>query len=202
MKKLALVLSVLFHPVFMTTFATLAMFHTGGEYPSLTESQKWLVIGFVALTTMLIPLSLTPLYIGLGIVRNVYMSTKRERVLPLLISSIAYVVAYYMVRRIFPDRLLLALLAVSAVLIATVAIVSYFWKLSAHMSAVGGVFATLLYTGVLWQINTSAWIVVIALIAGIVAWARMYVGSHSVAQLIAGLFLGIAMGLIGLPLAL
>jgi membrane-associated phospholipid phosphatase len=166
------------------------LFNTGAEYPYLVEYHRLMFIGVVFAVSFLFPLTLLPIYFGLGIVRSIFMTSHKERTLPLIISSGIYFTGYMFLRKVFPDPLLMATVFAGSTLVLSVGIISFFWKISAHLTGLGGIFALALYLGYKLQVNTSHWFIFFALATGLTAFARLYEGAHNPKQVLVGFTLG------------
>ena len=186
MNFLAKLISIIFHPTLMATYGVVTIFQTGAEYPYLDIKHQLYLILFVFVVTFLIPVSMLPVYLGMGVIRSVYMEHHRERAIPLVISSLAFLMGYFLLMRVFPENFLLNVMLLSGLAVLLTGIVSFFWKISAHLIGLGGWFALTIFAGYYLQANTSAWVALAALGAGATAFARLYLGAHNVAQVIVG----------------
>ena len=70
--------------------------------------------------------------------------------------------------------------------------INFFWKISAHATAVGGLFAVLFYIAAagLNEYYFMPWLTAGALIAGLTGTARLILGAHTLLQVAAGYALG------------
>lgn len=202
MHKLATILSVLLHPALLTTYSTFVLFNTGAEYPYLNGDQKLFMYGFIFLITFVLPLSLTPLYFSLGWVKSIYMTHHRERTLPLIISSLAFYAAYFMLKQLQMNSLYLGFIMLSGILVFLVGVISAYWKISAHLSAMGGLVGLLVIVSMHLNVNTNLWLIIVILLSGVLASARLYLGAHKPSQVFAGFALGFFVIALGIGLGL
>lgn len=190
-KHTANLLSYLFHPALITTYAVAMMFNSGADYPYYSSHNKLIILGLVFLLTTILPLCTTPIYINLGLIRNIYMSSHRERTIPLIVSSLAYCLAFYMLNRIQVNNFLQIFMLASAGLIFLAGSISYFWKISAHTMGAGSIIGTLLAFSLRYEIDVTGWLCLSLLLSGALASARLYLGSHNQLQIYTGFAVGV-----------
>ncbi len=191
LKTIAKILSVVLHPALITTYSTFVMFNTGTEYPYLNPDQKWFMYGFIFLLTFVLPLSATPIYLSLGWVKSIYMTSHRERALPLIISSAAFYLAYYLLKSLpITNSLYLGFILLSGVIVFLIGIISIFWKISAHLTAMGGMVGLFPVLALHLGANMNPWLIIGIILSGILASSRLYLGAHTLRQVFAGFALG------------
>lgn len=78
----------------------------------------------------------------------------------------------------------------SVLVIITLLLVSFKWKISIHMAAIGAVTATFFALSFRWGVNPMSAIVVLVIAAGLVGTARLLLNKNSLLQLAAGYMLG------------
>ena len=197
-RRLANFFSILLHPALMTTYATFIMFNTGSEYPYLNPDQKLFMYGFIFLVTFVLPVSATPVYLGLGWVKSIYMTTHKERAMPLMISSLAFYLAYYLLRNLQMNSLYLGFILFSGALVFITGVISVSWKISAHLTAIGGIVGLLPILALRLGVNITPWLIIWVLLSGLLGASRLYLGAHTPRQVFTGFALGFFMVFAGL----
>lgn len=127
------------------------------------------------------------------------MDRKEERPLPFLITGVYFTaLAYMFQRQLDLSGMPLIFLLLSACAILAVALISQFWKVSAHVTAMAGLTA---FVGVIdfYHPENVLTDVLCGLIIGtaILMSARLYLRAHDTAQVFGGLLLGCLIGLGG-----
>ena len=119
------------------------------------------------------------------------MDKHTDRILPLLFTAVYYYVGYYLLGNfnIFP--VIRVFLIASVLIIITLLLISFKWKISNHMAGVGGITGTIIAVSFRMGINPVLLISAIILVAGLVGTARLYLGKHTLAQVLAGFTLGL-----------
>jgi len=76
--------------------------------------------------------------------------------------------------------------------------ITFFWKMSAHMTGIGGLLAVLGVLGIYFpSLNLAYLLVATLLVGGLVASARLYLDAHRPAEVYVGLLVGFAICWIG-----
>ncbi len=186
-KNIALFFSAILHPLLMPLAGITILLFTSGYVSMLPLPARKLIVLLFASGTLLLPAIMLPL----AFFRNdILMQKQNERTIPLALTLIFYMLTYFLflkvpVFRFMHSFLLGALFSVFIALIITLK-----WKISLHMIGLGGLTAFLLYVTVNRQINLFPWVLISVLASGIAGTSRLYLNSHSQAQIYAGYFTG------------
>lgn len=156
----------------------------------LTPELIQLLLVWIFVITAVFPILSAYVFLRSGMIKSLQMEDKRERIGPYLLTAFYYGLAYYMLsKNNFPDALY-ALLLGSIVAILCIAIISWFWKISAHMVGIGGVTGALTGFGELYGINLGTFIAGMILLAGVIGTSRLHLKSHRPMEVYAGMVLG------------
>lgn len=191
-RSISLFLSYVFMPLLIPTliFLFLVFNAPAGEY--LGIANKLLIVAMVFSCTFLIPvLSLFALKITRSIA-SWHMGTKEERVFPFSAISLFYLLTTYMfyIKLNAEPIYLLTLGTISACLILLTAI-TFFWKISAHMTGIAGFLAIVVVMGLKFPtVNAFPFIIICLIATGLVGSARLYLNAHRPQEVWAGFFLG------------
>lgn len=189
-RKLSLFLSYLLHPLLMPTAGCLLVFNLDPYLSLLPYSACKITLFIIALGTIILPLCFFPLYRLFHIIQSPYMRSRQERLLPLVITAIMFSMTYSFLSRMYaPDTIRLFMLACSFSVTATL-VVSYFWKISAHLIGIGGIMGLLLFFFIYKSIYNTALLALATACSGLLAYARLYMQEHTPAQVYTGLLVG------------
>lgn len=198
MKALARALSLLLHPLLVPTEVTLLLLYGPTFYALWPAGIKIYLLWVIALFTMIVPAIFVLFLRTSGRLPDLWLSQRRERLLPLAIGMIFALLCILVVRKL-PDavllrRLLLATAACEAFCLA----VTLRWKISLHLTTMGGVTALLTVMAIaeLGQLTVPLYAVVA--LSGLLASARLHLGSHNGMQILAGFAAGFAITLLAL----
>lgn len=175
-------ISMLMHPLVIPLYAVLVIFASTNMLPAISL----IIGGIVLINTMLMPAVAIGLMRFTKILSNLSLTERRERNIPLLVVIVGYLLALYILRdvhsAIFIRKFLFA--AVIAVWCATA--VNYFWKISLHMVAAGGLLALVVLMTISSGAISAGILCSTVLAVGALASARLYLGHHNPLQIAAG----------------
>ena len=194
--KLTELISIILHPIFMPL---LALHLTLIVVPSLafTLSQNLVLIYCIVIfCTIILPLISIFWLIQKGRVSSLEMSNHKERSLPLVKTVIWMSVGYYLLENaLFYTPILKAELLGAIIIILVAAIISKFWKISLHLLGIGGLVGVFIALQVIHGALLYLLILLI-LLSGILAVARIKQKAHNYAQVYAGFIVGLSVELI------
>ncbi|HCA83552.1 MAG TPA: hypothetical protein DEP18_07165 [Flavobacteriales bacterium] len=192
-QRIAHLLSVFFHPIFVPLFALFLIFHSDTylAYHSSPEARRMLYI-IVFILTVAMPGLSTYILVKNQMVSNITLPEKRDRTAPYLITAFYYALLYYLLRRIphIPPPLLSMVLGAICTLVLST-IINFRFRLSAHtagISGIIGIYAALSGSAVLLP---ERWVICsLILLAGIIGTARLLLNAHRPHEI----YLGAAVG--------
>lgn len=193
MKKLANIISSLFHPLLMATYGCLLLFFglTNSVYYLFTPLRIKIVITIVvfAFTFLLPVLNLLILY-KMKYISSLKIESRNQRTFPLIMTSLCYFGLYYMILdfNVWPTVKLFILGGALCIFFA--AIINIWWKISAHMIGIGGVIGALVALCYFTQMPVFVAISGCVLLAGLIGFARLYLDSHTEGQIYVGFTFG------------
>ena len=190
-KLIAKIISVIFHPLFMPGYGILILFFISGTFLSyLAGPVKNIVLIIIAVNTIILPLSVVPLYISQKIIKSIHMETARERVIPLVMNSIFFYLGFYLLNKLqVPELIKMYVFASFSVVVVTL-LVSLKWKISIHMMGIGGLTGAII--SISWHLGVDMKAVWMGLIlcGGLIGFARLELNKHTPAQVYSGFFIG------------
>ncbi len=191
MKKLAKLLSVFLHPLFIPTFGVGMLLLFNSIFKPNHPAVAIFIIGFVILNTVVIP-SIGMLVIWLINDRKLNLHNKDERLSPYIITLFSYLVLVYVFFNIAAvDDIYGVILFAASVVIFLLLVISLFWKISAHMAGYGGLLACFFILSKYFYVDVFSLAAILVLLAGLLACARLLLKRHTLAQVVAGFALGV-----------
>ena len=197
MKKIAEFLSLVFHPLLLPTF-TFALL--GYVYPYFntpyTSNYFFEIVLFIFVCTFLFPSVAIYVMYKWGVITDLVLSNKHERPYPMALTSLMYLIfTKLLFESVGIDQTFIHLMYFIGLLILFAAVLTYFWKISAHALGAGGV------CGFLIQLNIQALdnsmlisLICSLLISGLVLTARLFLKAHTQAQVYFGFSIGTMFG--------
>lgn len=189
--RIAQFFSYLFHPIFLSLIGLYVIFNAGIYISDIPAEYKRFIYTIVFLCNVLIPLCLIPVLYLLKNIQHITLNERRERIIPLFITTISFYLGYYLVSRVSPIRIIDAFLFSGVIVLLILLAVSLFWKISIHMAGWGGLTGLVLVLSFVYSLDMTFFLIVIILISGIVASARITLQAHSPIQIITGYFTGL-----------
>lgn len=209
LKGIAHIISVIFHPLLLPTYV-LVLLMVIDPYPfgffDLSDKNAGLMIIRVFFSTFLIPAVAVFIMKMLGLISSFQMEDKQERIGPYIATAIFFLwifqslVNYPKIHPLFISFLLGAIIALFIAFL-----INLFSKISAHAVGIGGVLGLLIlmtfftnyppfimnlgFLG-LFQINTTALLLIGVFVAGLVGSSRLYLDAHQSADLWGGYLVG------------
>lgn len=193
----AKVISYLFHPLFLPCIGLFLIFNideTGLWIPS--SAMQWFLYAVTFTVTFLLPLLNALLLLKLKFISSLEMKTRQERKFPYLISAVCYFSESYFLMNADVPALIKALMVGATLLVVSVLIINFFWKISAHTVGIGGLCGMMIAISSRLQINLHYILIALFLIAGLVAFSRLKLSAHNPVQVYVGFLLGVSVPLI------
>ena len=189
----AWLISILFHPLFITAYVGYYIIFIHPHYFSgFNSPQRLMVLVRILINMVAFPLLSVLLLKAVGFIDSVLLKTQKDRIIPYIACEIFFFWMYLVFRNqqeipaILTTFIFGVFLASSAALIANI-----YNKISMHAIGCGGM------TGILLVMNyahpPSAVLIPLALsllISGIVCTSRMIIGTHSPKEIYSGFVIG------------
>ena len=189
--RLATLLSWVLVPLMMPLYGILMLFSLS-QLAAATIGVKAIVSLVIIGINVVLPMMLVCLLKLFGLVKDIGLNNRKERLLPYAITVLAFCGAgWYMASNGAPSWTVMFFLG-GAAAAAVNAIVNFWWKISAHAAGIAGVVALMVRIRMEWMPSDGilAWTVVWVLLAGILGSARVWLGRHTVGQVMAGYAVG------------
>lgn len=189
-KNINKIISFVFQPVLMPTFGMLLLLYTDifSFYPT---AWKWLSVVGTFLFTGILPAVPILIMMRKGEVHDLYISKKEQRTLPYLFSLLAYTFWTLFIYRVLQlPNFITFMAAGSTFTILIITFINTKWKISAHLSGIGGVVGGVFAVSYQLGLLPIALFVLVLIASALTAISRVELKAHSPAQTIAGFSLG------------
>lgn len=189
---LSTLLSWIFVPLLMPVYGMMLLFDlTILSYAP--SSAKWIFTLVVFLINCVIPMILILLLKKLGIVQDYGLNGRKERLIPYVITVLCMgATAWYVWAKGAP--LWIAMFFAGGGLAALINLcINFKWKISAHAAGIAGIVAMLVHVAhMAFRPDNAAftWLIIWIALAGMLGSARVWLGRHTVWQVVAGLAVG------------
>jgi len=193
------VVSGVFYPLWIPTYGMILFCCSSTQVVSLNMVSWLVLVGGTLLFTGLIPVLLILYQVYRGDIDNIYIHKREQRTLAYIETAGGMVCWWYLLQYIVHAPSWLCGVALGCVVsVVVVAVVNYWWKISAHLTGIGGLLGGVIsyyYTSLL--VVDYSWFYIVLVVALVVMYARLWLDAHTSWQVIAGLALGIICTLVG-----
>ena len=165
------------------------------NFRKIANTLSWVLHPFL-LPVYLMALLLTMTTFALYSANVKFYFMRRERLLPLLIGTVCYVLCALTFAKIPSAIFLRKFMVAAACCEAMCFVVSLRWKISLHLTGMGAIVALLVVMNVVGVGNMLIPLAAAILCAGALASARLYLGCHNPRQVAAGFFGGFCVSLL------
>jgi hypothetical protein len=197
--RFAQVVSVLFHPLLLTTYLVVLLGFWAPEVLMIRKEFYLKFTLFIFGITFLLPALNIFFFRQLRLVGSFKMESRKERVLPFVFNALLYVLMVLMlVHNVQQLSNFIKLMTIIAALAVTAAISTFFMKISIHSLSWAGLI------GILIPLNRAATgallvpTIVLIIVAGTVMSSRLLLNAHSPREIWTGCFSGLLVGTAGM----
>jgi hypothetical protein len=190
---LAHLFSIVFHPLFITTYVMAFLIYVHPFAFSGFDSQlKLFRLLSVFFTSLFLPLFSVFIAWRLGLIQSIYLRTTRDRIIPYVMVMIFYFWVWYVYnnQELNPPASVHLLLG-SFLAICGAWMCNIYFKISMHAVAVGGLSMFFVMFSFTDPYASGLYLSVAILITGIVCTSRLIVSDHSPFDILSGLLVGI-----------
>lgn len=194
--KTAKTISVIFHPLLMPVYGMAIIFSAPTLFGYLPFALKKLLFFILLINNVLLPLSLLPFFRYRNIISSWSVENRRERIIPIFITTILYATTSFIIFRfpipVFLKSFIFALFFVSL----AVSVINFWWKISIHSVGAGAltalviIFSLKMYSSLVW------YLIAVIISSGLVLSSRLKLNSHNPQQV----WFGFLTGFLGLTL--
>mgnify|MGYP001460461161 FL=1 len=192
MMRLAQVISILGHPIFMPLYAFGLLIYTNPYINMMVSTGgRYFIITILVVFTITLPVITALLFKLFGLIDSVFMKTTKERMWPFIITLIWYYIGYQLFNKIQVPQSLNLLMIGTISVISVAIIITIRWKISIHMLGIGGVIGAIIGISQRFQFDHSPLLIVLFLFAGLIGYSRLKTKSHNFQQIYIGFIIGL-----------
>ncbi|MBL7904379.1 MAG: hypothetical protein JNL22_05100 [Bacteroidales bacterium] len=190
-EKAAGIISWIFHPLLMPTYALLLVFSNDNFFVLLLPQKLKLILTAIIFTnTLLLPLIFIWMMKRRGIIQSYHMPERADRTFPFLVTGLFYMATWYMINNLNLPGVYSMFLLGGTILIVICLVINLFWKISIHTAGTGGLTGGFIALNYLMVVNSPLVILMLIFISGLVGFARLKSDTHNPSQVYAGFVVG------------
>ncbi|TXB64011.1 hypothetical protein FRY74_12220 [Vicingus serpentipes] len=191
MERIAKIISYCFQPLIMPSLGLLIFFNSNSYINfAIPKELKDAALTLVAMSTFVVPVIITLLLLNRGYISSLEMPTRKERILPYGFTIAFYFFTIYMLKQAPIPPLVFDFMIGGVASVICAFIINLKWKVSAHMTGIGGLLGALISTSILLEVDLISYVILSIFVSGLIASSRLILNAHTPLQLIAGFFLG------------
>lgn len=202
MKSFFSSLSYIFHPIFLPLMGLYFLFELPTKSLGLMQTSLYytnpdaknalyILFGFLTLAAPGISILIMKLN---GIISSYHIVNRKERIYPLALVALYYILSYYFLQRMIPEGrvipyLLPYVFGFTMTLIVAF-ILNFYIKISLHMMAFFGIVGAIMgyFQN---QLDYNLWFLLfLILVGGLVGSSRLYLKAHNIKEVILGIVFG------------
>ena len=189
-RRIANLLSYITHPLLIPMLCLLVISNSGTYAADLDQRFNQFIYLTVFVLTFLLPAGIIPLLMYSGLTKGIHFTEKRERLIPLYLTLIFYLTAYFLIKKLPVSQVYQRFLFSACLSILFALAISYFWKISTHLVGWGGLVGLILSLSIRFDTDLMLFLIVAILFSGGVGFARLRLNAHNSMQVYSGFLLG------------
>ena len=185
--------SILLYPMLMPLYGILLFcFSVKHFLPLLSTTYIWLCIAGTVVLTLFIPVMLLFLMWRKGYIDSLYINNTKQRTTPYIYTLICYGFWGYFLHVTMQLPIFLLFVVVGAmVALLLVTIINNWWKISAHLTGIGGLLGGICSFALNYSTLPLVLIIIVFVVALLLMYARIYLNAHTPLQVVCGFLLGL-----------
>jgi len=188
---LASVFSILLHPLLIPVYGLIIIFSAPTMFGYLPFNVKKLLLLIVLVDNIFIPVSLLPFFIHRNIISSWIISDRKERTIPLIMTTALYAATSFIIFR-FPLPLFLKSFIYSFFFLSlAVTLINLRWNISIHSVGAGALIAMVFILSLRMHTPLTEYMISSIIAAGLVLSSRLKLNYHNPLQVWSGLFIGL-----------
>jgi hypothetical protein len=187
---LAKTISVVLHPLFIPLYGLLIIFAAPTLIGYLPYAVKRTLLLIILINNVLLPFSFVPYLRIRNIISSWILDSRKERILPLIITSFFYSVTVFITYRYHIPAFIKSFFITVAFLAIAVTIINIWWKISIHSTGSGALVALVVVLSIKMHAPLPWFLITAIISAGLVLTSRLWLNSHSPKEVWSGFLLG------------
>lgn len=185
--------SIVLYPMLMPLYGMLLFFTSTQTLLPLLPT-AYIVIGIVGtmVLTLLIPVILLLYMWRKGYIDSLHMHDSKQRTTPYIYTLICYCFWAYFLHATLQLPIFMLLVAIGAIVaLLIVTIINHWWKISAHLTGIGGLLGGICSFALNYSILPIYLIITALQLSLLLMYARLYLNAHTPLQVVCGFLLGL-----------
>ncbi|HBC77704.1 MAG TPA: hypothetical protein DEO60_05880 [Bacteroidales bacterium] len=194
--NLAKIVSIVFHPLLIPLYGLAILLSAPTFLKYLPVEAKRVLFTVILIDNVFLPLALLPFLKYRNLISSFNIDDRRERIIPLLITSILYCTTSFIVFRYQIPFFLKSFIFATSVVAIVVSMINFWWKISVHAVGAGALTATVFSLSLKMHTPLTWYLLAVILASGLILSSRLRLNAHNPSQVWVGFltgFLGISL---------
>jgi hypothetical protein len=199
-KQVAKFISVVFHPLLLTTYLVIILSYYFPSMLMIREENRMVIVGLVFVFTFVLPAVNLVMLRAFGNIQSLTLQSRRERILPFVFISLLYLLVTFLFyfKLPFSANFNKLMMIISALVVVSL-MITLFYKISIHSIAMGGGIGILLPLNQVTEQMSLLWPTAFTiLVTGLVMSSRLVLDAHSPREVMYGGVVGFVVGFFGM----
>ena len=200
MKQVAKFISVVFHPLLLTTYLVIILSYYFPSMLMIRKENRMVIVGLVFVFTFVLPAVNLVMLRAFGNIQSLTLQSRRERILPFVFISLLYLLVTFLFyfKLPFSANFNKLMMIISALVVVSL-MITFFYKISIHSIAMGGGIGILLPLNQVTEQMSLLWPTAFTiLVTGLVMSSRLVLDAHSPREVMYGGVVGFVVGFFGM----
>jgi hypothetical protein len=194
--KLAKIVSIVFHPLFMPLYGLAILLSAPTFLKYLPVEAKRVLFTVILIDNVFLPLALLPFLRYRNLISSFNINDRKERIIPLLITSILYCTTSFIVFRYQIPFFLKSFIFATSVVAIVVSMINFWWKISIHAVGAGALTATVFALSFKMHTSLTWYLLTVIFVSGLILSSRLRLNTHNPSQV----WIGFLTGFMGISL--
>lgn len=190
-------ISGIFNP-FIIPFGAFFILFLFSYLKMLPFQYKLIVLGVVYCFTILMPMITIYLFQKINGWGVQELSDREKRFVPYGLTILAYVFCLLMMYKLNLPRYMSGIIMAALIAMIVCIIINLKWKISEHMTGIGGVVGGLLSFSFLFNYNPVWWLCFFIFVSGSLGTSRIILKQHTLGQVMSGFAVGLVCAIAGI----
>jgi hypothetical protein len=199
-KQVAKFISVVFHPLLLTTYLVIILSFYFPSMLMIRKENRMVIVGLVFVFTFVLPAVNLVMLRAFGNIQSLTLQSRRERILPFVFISLLYLLVTFLFyfKLPFSANFNKLMMIISALVVVSL-MITLFYKISIHSIAMGGGIGILLPLNQVTEQMSLLWPTAFTiLVTGLVMSSRLVLDAHSPREVMYGGVVGFVVGFFGM----
>lgn len=192
-------ISYILHPMLMPVYFLFFLFNGDSMFALLPQQTKLYCYLITLFFLFIVPLISLPFFRHFHLIKDYALNDKQERVYPILVTVSAAFLGFWLLGKVAYTNIVQQLFLVLIILLSVFSVITLRWKISMHMTAMGGLCGFLLILGMKYPGDMRGSFIMMLLLAGLLASSRLLLKKHNPLQVYLGFLFGFCfvLGILG-----